>query len=243
MAAEHDSPTSKKHRIIHWNPDAGREQTARRWTWKRIVLWTVGGFFGLLFAAGIVIRVAKHFLGPDIFQAGPATAAAAKADPSTAFITQAKAEQARDIAAKALGELRKLPTQDHPVQLQQLIMIEKSFLDGESMLSSREYARAFTVFDNLNREIDAFSKNVKIKGEVQQAYNAILLQQAAAYNALAPSTRVEVVAETDGNTSLLTEVGAYEFAASEINGGDCFHPSIQGQNRLSEVIWNKNPHR
>lgn len=175
MPEDFESP-NKKHRIIHWDPDAGREQTARHWTWKRVLLWTVGGFFGLLFAAGIVIRAAKWIVGPDVFEPrAPATAAAA-ADPSSAFISQAKAEQAHEIAAKALAELRKLPTQDHPVQLQQLIMIEKTFLDGESLLASRDYAKAFMTFDTINREIDAFTRNIKIKGEVRQAYSAILVR-------------------------------------------------------------------
>jgi lysophospholipase L1-like esterase len=77
----------------------------------------------------------------------------------------------------------------------------------------------------------------------QQAYNTILLQQAAAYNAQAASTRVEVVAETDGNTSVLPEVGNYTFSATEINGGDCFHPSISGQNRLSTIVWDNDPYK
>src|SRR4051812_3498798 len=59
MAEENESSSGRKRRVIHWNPDAGREQISRRWMWKRIVGWSVGGFFALLFTAGIVIRVAK----------------------------------------------------------------------------------------------------------------------------------------------------------------------------------------
>ena len=61
MAEDIDSNSAKKRRIIHWNPDAGREQVSRRWTWKRILAWSVGGFFGLLFTAGIVIRGVKWY--------------------------------------------------------------------------------------------------------------------------------------------------------------------------------------
>ena len=60
---------------------------------------------------------------------------------------------------------------------------------------------------------------------------------------LASSTRVEVVAETDGVFSeTAPEVGNYSFAPAEINGGDCFHPSIAGQNKLSTVIWGNDPY-
>jgi tetratricopeptide (TPR) repeat protein len=177
MPDEIEPGSTKKHRIIHWNPDAGREQAARRWTWKRIVAWSVGGFFGALIAAGIAVRVTKLVFGPDIFD--PAAAAIAAAEnrvaPGSAFISQAKAEQAHEIAARALVELRKFP-KDHPVQLQQFIVIEKGFLDAQSLLAGRDFGRAFVAFDNLNREIDEFSRNVKIKGEVQQSYNSILMR-------------------------------------------------------------------
>jgi lysophospholipase L1-like esterase len=75
----------------------------------------------------------------------------------------------------------------------------------------------------------------------QTAYNEALVALAAAYNAEATTTGVEVVTDYDPNIDL--SVGSYRFQPDDINGGDCFHPSIQGQNRLSEVIWNKNPHR
>src|SRR4051812_36239617 len=99
----------KKRRVIHWNPDAGREQATRRWTWKRIVLWSVGGFFGLLFAAGIVIRVAKLVLGPEVFQSTAAVSADGKPDQGAAFVNQANAEQLHELVSKQLVELRRLP--------------------------------------------------------------------------------------------------------------------------------------
>src|SRR5687767_14552598 len=106
MSEEIDSG-SKKRRIIHWNPDAGREQQQRRWTWKRIVLWSVGGFFGLLFAAGIVIRVAKLVLGPDIFSSRVEVAGGepSVSDANNAFVNRAKAEQAHELTGKALREV------------------------------------------------------------------------------------------------------------------------------------------
>src|ERR1044071_8840071 len=103
MAEETELNSAKKRRIIHWNPDAGREQVSRRWTVKRIAAWTVGGFFGLLFAAAIVIRVANLVLGPDIFQprAAATTAGQTLAAANSAFISQAKAEQAHEMVAKS----------------------------------------------------------------------------------------------------------------------------------------------
>jgi hypothetical protein len=38
-------------------------------------------------------------------------------------------------------------------------------------------------------------------------------------------------------------VGTTSFGAAEIDGFDCFHPSIAGQNLMAEKAWNANPRR
>lgn len=72
-------------------------------------------------------------------------------------------------------------------------------------------------------------------GERQQRYNEILAERAQHYNLDATSTGVEVVAEYQGES--VVSVGTYSFGAEDINGGDCFHPSIQGQNKLSDLLF------
>ena len=177
MAEEIESNSAKKRRIIHWNPDAGREQVRNRWTWKRILAWSVGGFFGLLIVAGIAIRAAKLVFGPDIFQPRVAQVAPGQtvADANSAFISQTKAEQLHEMVAKSLGELRRMPA-DHPMQLQQMILMEKNFHQGEALLGDHEFSQAYVTFEGLRRDIEAFSTNVKIKGEAKQAYDKILLR-------------------------------------------------------------------
>ena len=180
MAEETESSLSKKRRVIHWNPEAGHEQTRRRWTWKRIAAWGAGGFLAVLIVAGIINRLPKIFGAPtlsDMLSGRQAEVAVADtvADASTRFISRAKAEQARELASKALGELRKLPT-DHPSELQQMILLEKSLIQGEAHLAAHEWGRAFQTFENLNQDVDTFAKNVKAKGEAKQGYDAIMLR-------------------------------------------------------------------
>ena len=95
MAEDLDPNTAKKRRIIHWNPDAGREQVSRRWTWKRVLAWSVGGLVGLLLAGRITVEVSKLLFGPDVFSPRVATTAPGQtvSDAKTAFMSQAKAEQ------------------------------------------------------------------------------------------------------------------------------------------------------
>lgn len=75
--------------------------------------------------------------------------------------------------------------------------------------------------------------------ERQRRYNEILAARAQAFNLNAVSTGVEVVADYQGEFT--TSLGTYAFSPGDMNGGDCFHPSIQGQNKLSEILWNNDP--
>ncbi|GLQ32651.1 SGNH/GDSL hydrolase family protein [Litoribrevibacter albus] len=76
----------------------------------------------------------------------------------------------------------------------------------------------------------------------QQRYNEILREEAEAYNANNAGQNprgIEVVADyVDENT---LSAGTRSFGASEIDGGDCFHPSIKGQNLVSDILWMSNP--
>lgn len=177
MAEEIEINSGKKRRIIHWNPDAGREQVRTKWTWKRVLIWSVAGFFGLLFTAGILIRVAKLVLGPDIFNrhAEVAVSNPTAEDASSAFISRAKAEQMHELASKSLAEIKRIPA-DHPVQFQQLVLMEKAMGEGMALLDNHDFAKAFAVFEALKRDTDAFSYNVKIKGEAKQGYDKILVR-------------------------------------------------------------------
>jgi tetratricopeptide (TPR) repeat protein len=178
MAEDNETNSVKKRRIIHWNPDAGREQAQRRWTWKRILAWSVGGFFGLLVAAGLVIRGVKLVFGPDVFSPQTQVAAAEGPDINDAnavFVSQTKAEQSHQLASKTLAQLRRMPA-DHPALLQQMILMEKSFGEAEMLLARREYGRAFHALNALGAEMDAFTQNIKINSEAKQSYDAILLR-------------------------------------------------------------------
>jgi tetratricopeptide (TPR) repeat protein len=209
MPEEIDSNTSgKKRRVIHWNPDAGAAPDRRLWTWKRIVLWSVGGFVGLLLVAGVVIRVAKRVLGPDIFSphAQTAEADAASKDPSAAFVTQSKAEFTYENVRKSLAEVRKMP-QEHPVQREKLLLIEKAFIAGEPLISNRDYSRAYSHFNALSQEIDEFTRSVKAKQDAQQTYNAILvkIKDLEVARSIAPEALDAAMVDAGAGWKFLTE--------------------------------------
>lgn len=219
MPEENESNTPKKHRVIHWNPDAGKATADRRWTWPRILLWTVGGFFALLFSAGIVIRVVKLIAGPDVFSTQASAEAPAKDDPNAAFVTQSKAEFAYETVKKSLTELRRLP-QDHPVQREKFVLIEKAFLAGEPLVARHEYAKMEAHFSALNREMDEFARSVKAKQEAQQTYDTILvkIRDLEPARSLAPEALEAALEDAGAGRKFLTQ-GSFISAKQTLDHG------------------------
>ena len=81
----------------------------------------------------------------------------------------------QELASKSLAEIKRIPS-DHPVQFQQLVLMEKSMGEGVALMEDHDFAKAFAIFEGLKRDTDAFSYNVKIKGEAKQGYDKILLR-------------------------------------------------------------------
>lgn len=222
--AEDTENSARKHRVIHWNPDAGREQARKRWTWKRIVGWSLGGFFALLIVAGIINRLPKLFGAPsisDMVAAKPAAGAVAAEpqDPNSVFITQAKAEQTHELVSKSLAELRRMPA-DHPRQIEQLVLLEKSLIEGETLLARHDFGAAYTVLDGLRKDIDGFAQNVKAKGEAKQGYDKILLRikDLEAARSLAPES-LDLAFEAAGAGRQLLNDGNFMGAMREFQRG------------------------
>ena len=173
MSDSSDSSTNRKRRVIHWDPDHGRANGAKRWTLLRIAGWGFGGGLALLIAAGLVIRGIRLVVGPQFLRPAAVAPSSAETDPSLAFVSESKATLARENVEKALAEMRRLP-QDHPSQLQQLILIEKAFLGGDELLAASKYSAAYAHFTALGRELDAYGENVKLKQSTQKAYDEVL---------------------------------------------------------------------
>jgi lysophospholipase L1-like esterase len=78
----------------------------------------------------------------------------------------------------------------------------------------------------------------------QQRYNEILRDEAAAYNANTTGQNprgIEVVCDYVNEST--PSAGTFSFGEDHINGGDCFHPSILGQNLVAQVAWSSNVDR
>jgi hypothetical protein len=109
----------------------------------------------------------------------------------------------------------------------------------ESMWSSYDVCQIVTAGGTYNGETSA--QRIAAVSATQQSYNAILAEEAAAYNSnsIGQNPRgIEVVSEyVDENTS---SAGTFEFTADNIDGGDCFHPNVSTQSTIADFMWNAN---
>jgi len=175
MSEQTDPSQVKKRRVIHWDPQHGQAAGKRPWTVLRIAAWSAGGLLALLIVAGLVIRGIRLVAGPQFLRPAAAAEVASQESAGSAFISESKAALARENVSKALAELRRMP-QDHPSQLQQLILIERAFLNCDTLLNAHEYSKAYAHFTELGREIDEFAENVKLKQVTQKAYDEIIVR-------------------------------------------------------------------
>lgn len=115
-------------------------------------------------------------------------------------------------------------------------------IDCEGIWDDFDICTIATKGGNVNGE-DLATRQAGV-AERQQRYNEILRDEALAYtlNDSGQNPRgIEVT--SDYANPLLPSVGTTGFQAADINGGDCFHPSIAGQNLLSGKVWDGNPRR
>lgn len=173
MPDETESSPTRKRRVIHWNPDAGKEQQRSRWTAKRFAAWLIGGPIVLLLVAAVVIRGTKLVLGPQVFGGAPAVAATPPESAAVAFANETNAQFAYDNAKKGLAQAAKLPN-NHPSQLAQRVVLEKGMLDGENLLDRRDFAGALAKFEILNRQIDEYIQSISAKQVAQDGFNEIM---------------------------------------------------------------------
>ena len=80
--------------------------------------------------------------------------------------------------------------------------------------------------------------------ERQRRYNEILREEAAAYDSNANGLNPRGIRVTAEYTDEFTpSVGTFVFGPNDINGSDCFHPSLAGQNAIAERLWRNSPVR
>ena len=94
----------------------------------------------------------------------------------------------------------------------------------------------------VNGETHAF--RLAAIAERQRRYNEILREESLAYDSNANGLNprgIRVAAEYSDESA--PSVGTLVFGPSEINGSDCFHPSLAGQNAIAERLWRNSPVR
>lgn len=117
-----------------------------------------------------------------------------------------------------------------------------SNVDCEGIWADFDICTIATQGTSLNGE--TIDERLTAIAERQRRYNEILRDEAAAYNSNSDGQNprgIEVVADYVDETT--QSVGTFQFGPDDIDGGDCFHPSLQGQNIAADLAWTNNPDR
>jgi len=113
-------------------------------------------------------------------------------------------------------------------------------INCESIWSTYGVCEIATKGGSLNGESHA--QRYAALNVIQREYNEIIAEEAAAYNSNSNgqnSRGIEVVSDYSGEGTSST--GTFTFGRNDIDGGDCFHPSVLGQNKVADLMWNNNP--
>ncbi|USD20416.1 SGNH/GDSL hydrolase family protein [Microbulbifer variabilis] len=111
---------------------------------------------------------------------------------------------------------------------------ENSRVDCENVWSTFGICRIATNGGIMNGE--DFTTRYNAITAAQRRYNEILAEEAESYNGV---NGVEVIAEYTGEDEV--NAGTFQFGKDDVGGGDCFHPSVQGQNIVADIFWQGNP--
>jgi hypothetical protein len=223
MPEDPPPPPSNRHQIIHWDPGRSAEPEETATPEKRRTLTLVVGAVGLVFFAiagtwgvfTIRARSANAQQGAASYGSlgmdGTLTS-----DPRATFVSRSRAELSRDTAARALTEFRGMPA-EHPRLLQELILLEKAFLEGERLLDRSDYHPALMQFERVNQAIEDFSEQIKLRRAAIEGYDNFLvrIEQLEIGRNLAPdSYNAAFSAASEGRQFL--EQGSFKAAAMKL---------------------------
>jgi tetratricopeptide (TPR) repeat protein len=182
MPEDPHPPPSNRHQIIHWDPGHSTEPEEPTATEGRRTIYLVAGGFALvILAVGATWGVFSVRAGSTTSQQGTNSFGSLGMDgsgtnnPRNTFVSRSRAELSRDTSARALAEFRRMPA-EHPRLIQELILLEKGFLEGERLLDRSNYHPALLQFENVNQAIEDFSEQIELRVRAKEGYDNFLVR-------------------------------------------------------------------
>ncbi len=167
------SQPPQKHRVIHWNPveDEGQANAKP----------AVKAYLGGALVALLVIALAGggYFLflhKPALTAQQAAELAPESSDPRRAFESVSYAQGLQDSVNRKLEAALQMPTTGNETLRGKLINIQKEKIDADTNMRRANYARAVSLYNNVNGLIDEFVKEVESKQKAQGLYDSFLVR-------------------------------------------------------------------
>ncbi len=168
----------KKRRIIHWNPDeedsspAGVERKNR------------GLMFFVPIIAGLVVFSGLAYVGLKFYSKGHEGAPGGAGENGQAgdntggrgelaFVSPQKVQRELDKLRQEISAIRKV-TDDHPVLIKNLVMMETAFDEGSKSYTSGNYRQAMTFLEEVGGLIDEQKSLINLQSETKAIHDEFL---------------------------------------------------------------------
>ena len=234
MPDDSSQPPGNRHQIIHWNPghETAQEPPPARSS-NRTLYLVLGGCALFVVTVGLtwlVFSLSNRQTEPS---SGPASydslaiGEALSGDPRALFVSRSRAELSRDTASRSLAEFRRMPA-EHPRILQEMIIMEKEYLEGERLLERSDFRDALLQFELVNQKIENFSEQIALRRRAKEGYDNFLvrIERLEMGRNLAPSAYNRAFSAASEGRQFL-EQGSFQAAATKLDEADAAMDEIE----------------
>jgi len=171
---EPSKPSSKKHKVIHWNPEL-EDSSANA---KPAVKAYMGGAIAMLLilAIGTISYFLFIYQPPEAAPANAEGVAETVEDPRRAFESISRAQAVQDTVERKLEAARQMPIAGNEVLRQKLIAIEKEKIDADDLMGRSRFARAIAEYNAVDTLIEDFTGEVENKQRAQRLYDSFIVR-------------------------------------------------------------------
>lgn len=174
MSMGNKAEESKRRKIIHWNPDG--DSRRNKFQSKK---QGNGPVYAIVVALLLIISLAGIYgarkylgLGGEVVipVVGPSSSLGYE---NGKFVSRERVNRMRAAVRLGISEIRKI-TDDHPRLIENLVIIETAFDEGNRQLASTAYRAALTKFEEVRELVEEMRKTIAEKEKAKEVYDEFL---------------------------------------------------------------------
>ncbi|AWT59914.1 MAG: hypothetical protein DF168_01111 [Candidatus Moanabacter tarae] len=174
MSMGNKAEGSKRRKIIHWNPDGDsrRDKSQTKKQGNSLVFGIAVVLLLILSLAGIYGARKYLGLGGEVITpvVGPSSSPGYE---NGKFVSRERVDRMRAAVRLGISEIRKI-TDDHPRLIENLVIIETAFDEGNRQLASTAYREALAKFEEVRELVEEMRETITEKEKAKEVYDEFL---------------------------------------------------------------------